>query len=123
MEHRAVRRRAAGKVMALDDPLEPLASARADDVDTLAVLEHGDQNLIADFRIAVLRKLYLAKHARRRHIGFLIVACEWLSRLRGRAVDEPNLHGLIAVGRGRLALHDHTRSRLDDRRRNDRAVI
>ena len=39
MEHRAVRRRAAGEVVALHDALEALAAAGADDVDALAVGE------------------------------------------------------------------------------------
>ena len=123
MEHRPVGRRAAGEVVALHDALKSLAAARADDVDALAVLEHRDQNLIADLRIAVLRQRHLAPHARRRHVGFLVVARERLAHLRRLAVDQPDLHRLVAVGRRGLALHDHARTRLDDRRRNDRAVL
>ncbi len=47
VEHRAVRRRAAGEVVALDDALESLAAAGADDVHAVAVGEDRDEHLVA----------------------------------------------------------------------------
>src|SRR5437762_6742965 len=48
VEHRSVRRRAPGEVMALDDALEPFAAAGADDVDALAQREdRRHENLVA----------------------------------------------------------------------------
>jgi DNA-binding phage protein len=86
-----VGRGAAGEVVALHDALKPFAAARADDVDAFAVLEHGDQNLIAHLRIAVLRQRHLAQHARGRNVGLLVVARERLARLCGRTVDQTDL--------------------------------
>src|SRR5712671_417459 len=53
MEHRAVRRRAAGEMMALDDALKAFAAAVADDIHALAVGEDRDEHLIARFRSLV----------------------------------------------------------------------
>jgi hypothetical protein len=50
------------------------------------------------------------------------VPFERLAHLRRLAVDETDLHRFVAVGRRGFALHDHTRARLDDRRRNNGAV-
>jgi hypothetical protein len=46
-----------------------------------------------------------------------------LRTFAGRAVHETDLHRLVAVDRRRLALHDDAGAGLDDRRRNDRAVL
>src|SRR5712691_7957373 len=50
MKHRAVGRGAAGKVVPLDDTLEALAAADADDVHALAVVEDRAEHLIPGLR-------------------------------------------------------------------------
>src|SRR5207247_546344 len=80
MEHRAVRRGAAGEVMALHDALETFAAARADDVHALAVREDRDEYLIAGLRgLTTGGHFHLAAKARRRHVGLFEVS-------RGRLV-------------------------------------
>src|SRR4029077_20299052 len=99
VENRAVRRRAAGEVAPLDDALEPLAAAGADDVDTLTVGEDRRQHVFADLRsFGALRHARFAADARRRHVGLLEVAVRRFVRLRRRLLDEAELNRLVAVG-------------------------
>src|SRR5205809_4915841 len=118
MKHRAVGRRAAGKVMPLDDALKTLAAAGADDVHALAVVEDRAEHLIPCLRlIAAGHELHLAAHARRRHVRLLEMPRGRLVRLQRRLLDQAELHRLIAVVLRGLRLDDDARARLDDRGR------
>jgi hypothetical protein len=98
VEHRAVRRRAAGEVVALDDALEALALAGADHVDGLARREDRAGDLGAGGRRGgALGDLDLAADAGRRHVGLGVVAGHRLVGARRLAFDEADLDGFVAV--------------------------
>jgi hypothetical protein len=71
-------------------PLKPLAAARADDVDAFAVLEHRDEDLIADLRIAVFRERHFPQHPGRRYVRLLVVTGERLRHLAGLLSTSPS---------------------------------
>src|SRR5262245_44536838 len=124
MEHRTVRRGTATKVVTLHHALEALAAADADHVDALAVGEDTvDEHLIAGFRrFSALRNLDLATHASRRHASLLVMAGKRLAHARRTALDETELHRLVAVVVRRLRLHHDARPGLNDRARYGGAV-
>ena len=123
MEHRSVRRASASEVVPLDDALEALAAAGANDVDAFAVGEDRHVHLIARLhRIASGRLLHLAHDARGRHTGLLEVSLRGLVLFRRPSFDEPDLHGLVAVALRRLHLRDDTRASLEHGRRMHGAV-
>src|SRR5258707_3330815 len=125
VEHRPVRRGAAGEVVALHDALEPLAAAHADDVDAVAVMEHAaDEDLVAGLQRGFIARtggdLDLTAHPRRRHVArLLVVPAERLVDPGRLLFDEPELDGLVAVALRGLRLQHHARARLDDGRRRD----
>src|SRR5262245_24605894 len=93
--------------MALDDALEAVTLARADHIDALALVEDRDEDLVAGLRrLGALRHLDLALHARRRHVGLLVMAdARLVGATRGILFDQPELHRIVAVGLSRLRLH------------------
>src|SRR5262245_20871728 len=111
--------------MALDDALKTVTLARADHVHAIALIEDGDEHLITRLRrFGTLRNLHLALHARRRHVGLLVMThCRLGGAARRTRLDEANLHGLVAVGLRRLRLHDDAGTRLEDGRRFQRPVF
>src|SRR5687767_193950 len=111
--------------MALDHALEAVALAGADDVDALALVEDRDQHLVAGLRrFGALRDAHLALHARRRHIGLLVVAGRRLGGAARRILlDEAQLHGFVTVDLRRLRLHHDARSRLQHGGGLERAVL
>src|SRR5579864_5900428 len=123
VEHRPVRRIAAGEVMALHDALEPAPATRPDDVDAVTRVEDVDEDLIAGLHhLAAGLEAHFAPDPRRRHAGLLEVARGGLVALRRGLVDQAQLHGLVAVGLDGLRLDNHARPGLDDRGRYDGAV-
>src|SRR6185369_17327073 len=124
VEHRAVRRAAAGEVMPLDDALEAFAATGPDDVDAIAGGEHRHVHLVARLeRIATRLQRDLAANARRGYAGLLEVPLRRLVFLGRLRIDEPKLHGLIAVLVDRLDLRDDARTGLKERCRLDGAVL
>src|SRR6185369_14477957 len=120
MEHRSVRAFAAAEMMPLDDAGEPAALADADDVHLVPGLELVHQHLVAGLQIAgAAVEAKFANELRSLHPGLLQMP-------RRRLVDagrldefeQAELHRVVAVGGGRLALHHHARSGLEQSDRN-----
>ena len=113
---------AAAEVVPLDHALEAMSLAGADHVDALALVEDRHQDLRAGRRrLRSLGDPHFPAHPCRRNVGLLEMAGSRLVRLV-LAVDEPDLHGLVAVGLGRLALDHHARTGLEHGRRFERPV-
>src|SRR6185312_10591220 len=72
--------------------------------------------------VAAGGELHLAADAGRRDVGLLEVSLRRLVALRRVVLDEPDLHGLVAVGLRVLRLDDDARAGLDHRRRVDGPV-
>src|SRR5882724_5966445 len=114
MEHRTVRAFAAAEMMPLHYARKTAALAHANHVDLVLGLELIHQHLVAGLGIAIARtQRELPQVAHASHPGLLEVA-------RFRLVDalfldvlhQAKLHRIIAVGSGRLALHYHARTSL-----------
>ena len=103
MEHRTVSAGAAGEVVTLHHALKAMALARANHVNPFALVEDRDQHLVAGLRrFGALGDLDLALHARRRHIGLLVLPGQRLVGVAdGIALHQPDLHGVVAVGLAR----------------------
>src|SRR5438105_6935958 len=122
---RPVTDRTAVEVVAPDRPLETLALRAAADLDALALLECGDRDLLADFRLAFFGVVQaeLGEVLERRHVGLLQVAQPRLLHpsLLGLAegeLDRPvSVAFLLAHGR------DPARARLDHGRGHALAVL
>src|SRR5206468_5210277 len=65
---------------------------------------------------------HFATDARRRHVGLLVVPGHRLSDFRGTFLDEPELHGFVAVALRVLRLDDDAWSGFDDGGGMNRAV-
>src|SRR3954469_24191519 len=122
MEHRAVRGAASGEVMTLHHALEAFALRLPDDVDRVARLEDVDLHAVSDVRVAVVAKLDERPH--RRDACFLEVCGRRAGDAAvGDLLHEADLDGVIAILLGCLFLYHEARSGLDDRARDQRAVV
>ena len=115
---------AAAEMMPFDNACEPAAFTDADDIHFVVRLELIHQHLVAGLQIAAaLRERELPKKTGAGAAGLLQVA-------RLRLIDAPfldvlhqaQLHRIIALGDGRLALHHHARTGLEQRDRHRLAV-
>jgi len=95
MEHRTVRRVAAGIVPALHAAREALALADARDIHKFASLEIFHQHAVSDFRFVLrFRDAYFPHDLQRSHVGFLEVAGHrFVDALRLDEFDEAKLRG------------------------------
>src|SRR5262249_21579706 len=115
VEHRAVGGAAAPEGVALDDALEPLALAHADDVDGVAGGEEVDGDLVPDLQLGAVLDEELPEDAAGRQPRLVEVALHGLGDPLDLAVlHEAELYRGVAVLLLRLALDDHARPRLDD---------
>ena len=106
--------RAAREVVALDRALEALADPDPGDLDLVAGLEDLDgDGLALDGTVDAAAKL--DEPAVRADAGLREVAELGLRQLRVRHCVVGELHGVVAVGRDRLDLHNGTRARRDHR--------
>ena len=117
-------RDAAGKAVALDDPLEPLALRDADDVDVLGGVEDVAEDLVARGERVPLLATDLTDGPGRGDAGLLEVAASGLRQAAGRRTgpDEPELDRVVAVVLLGLALDDQARPGLHHRHGHHRAV-
>src|SRR5512133_688249 len=124
VEHGAVGRTAARKVVPLDDAGEALALADAGDVHLGLRLEGAGQDAVAGLGGVGGVHLDLAEHADRGDTQLLAVALLGLGgALAAVGVHEADLAGLVAMLGGGLALHDHAGAGLDDRHGDDLALL
>src|SRR3954471_23006842 len=123
VEHRAVRAAAASEVVALHGALKALALAGADDVHVVLLVEHRGLDLVPGLELLAGVETEFLQLADRRHAGLLEVAGLWLIRLRRLLLDEADLHRLIAIDVGRLALYHQAGAGLDHRHRDHRPVL
>src|SRR4051812_2383603 len=122
MKHRAVRGPAAGEVMTLHHALEALALRLTDDVDGVARLEDVHLHAVADVGVALVRELDQRPH--RRDACLLEMAARRAGDPAvGDLLHEADLDGVIAILLGRLLLYHEARTGLDDRDRDQRAVV
>src|SRR5262245_45928971 len=100
--------------MPLDDSLEALAPARANDIHALAVDEDRDVDLVTRLdRVATRLELDFPPYARGRNAGLLEVTLRRLVLAGGFRLDQPELHGLVSVGLYRLHLRHDARTGLE----------
>src|SRR6185437_13763257 len=118
VKHGAVRRWTAAKVMALHQAGKAAALARADHIHNVLRLELARQNAIALFQVArALPEMKFTQELDAFGARFRQVFLHRLVRLFG-ILDQAELHAIVAVGRGGLALRHHARARLDERHRD-----
>ena len=117
---RTVRAFAAAEMMALHHARETAAFADADHVYLFLGLELIDQDLVAGLEIIVARtQMEFTHEARPFHSGLLQMPGHRL--VDARRLDklhQAELHRIVAVGSGRLALYHHARTRLHQRHRH-----
>src|ERR1017187_119678 len=115
MEHRPVGAFAAAEVMALHQAGEAAALADADHVHLVLRLELVHQHLVAELEIVVAGpQLELAQElAAFRASLFEMTRGGFVDPLRLDELHQAELHGVIPVRGGRLALHHRARTRLE----------
>jgi hypothetical protein len=112
----AVRRHAAGEVVALHRAGEALADRRAGDVHDLAGREHVDLQLGAGSEAftVLLAEAELDQLLAGRDVRLRVVARHGLRQARGTAGAVRDLNGLVAIVVGGLDLRHPVRERFDD---------
>src|SRR3954449_161031 len=123
VEHRAVRAAAAGEVVTLHGALKTLALAGADHVHVVLLVEDRGLDLVAGLELLAGVEAELLQLADRRHAGLAEVPLLRLIRLRRLLLDETDLHRLIPIGIGRLALYHQAGAGLHHRHRVHRPVL
>src|ERR1043166_8913743 len=122
MEHRAVGGAAAGEVVTLHAALVALALRLTDHVDRVARLEDVDLHFVTDVRIAAVR--HFRERAERLEAALLEVTALRAGDAAVRDfLDQSDLHGVVAVLVGGLLLYHEARTGLNDRHRDERAVL
>src|ERR1035441_9364779 len=124
VEHGSVRAFAAAEMVALDHAGEPAALADADHIHLVLGLELIHQHLVAGLEIVVAgAQRELAHELGALHAGLLEMAGGGLvDAPRLHEFEQAQLHRVIAVGSGRLALHHHAGTRLQQRHRHGLSV-
>src|ERR1700752_2143857 len=118
--HAAVGRVAAAEMMPPHDPRKSAALADADHIDLLTGLELVDQHFVARFEIVVARpQPELPHELRALDAGlFQMPRHRLINSCRLHELEQSELHRIVAVRSGRLALHHHARPGLQQRDRN-----
>jgi hypothetical protein len=111
-------------MVALHHAGESFALADANHVHLVLGLELIHQHLVAGFEIVIAgAQRELPHKLGALHAGFLQVAGDGLvDALRFDKLHQTQLNGVVAVGGGRLALHHHARTRLQQRHRDSLTV-
>src|SRR5262249_14639933 len=120
VEHGAVGILAAAKVVALHQTRETAALADSDDVYLVLGLELVYQHLVARLQVVVTgAQRELPEELRAVHTGLLQVARRrFVDALRLDEFHQTQLHRIVSVRGGRLALRHHARTRLQQRHRD-----
>src|SRR5262249_47037629 len=124
VEHRAVRRRASAEVVAPHDAGETLSLRDADHVHVVVRLEGVAEDLVPGLQLVSLVQAHFGERAHRGDTGLLEAAlCRPVGAPIRRGAQEPDRARLVAAPVGRLLLDHQAGARLNDRHRDDGAVV